>query len=538
MVTSGVLTEPQPTVESDDPPLPVLPVAESDDLAVPETTRRRLAKWRDRDPLSWVYIAIVVLIGAALRLINLAHPKGKIFDEVYYAIEGNSMLHHGVEWDVKVDNGVETVQNSAKYVVHPPLGKWCIALGEWIFGYNEFGWRISAAVFGSISILLVVIAARRLFRSTLLGCAAGLLMAMDGLHLVLSRSALLDVFLMTFLLAAFTCLVFDRDRRRERWLAALESGLNPNRWGRAGRPRLGFPGWRLAAAFFVGCAGAVKWSAIWYLAVFLLLMMFWEVSTRRTAGVRMPWADMTVTQMGWAVGFVAIAVGVYIASWAGWFATDNGYFRHYLRDSGQHESPVFGTLYNLWHYHVTAWQFHVGLDSPHTYQSWPWQWLLLGRPVAFYWSNTGHCGGPSCAAEVLLLGTPLLWWSFMPALAGLTWLGISRRDWRAAAIGLCVAAGIIPWFWNMLDARTMFFFYALPAEPFLVLAVVYVLGAIIGPRQGPGVPPDRRLIGTIVAAAYMLLIAACFAYFYPIFVGTNLTYSQWFARMWLGGRWI
>ena len=30
---------------------------------------------------------------------------------------------------------------------------------------------------------------------------------------------------------------------------------------------------------------------------------------------------------------------------------------------------------------------------------------------------------------MLLLGTPILWWSFIPALAGLAWFGISRRDW-------------------------------------------------------------------------------------------------------------
>lgn len=503
-----------------------------------DLARKRLGPWPDRDPMSWVMIGVVTLIAAALRLINLAYPKGKIFDEVYYAVEGNSMLDHGVEWDVKVEDGVETVMSSAKYVVHPPLGKWCIALGEWIFGYNEFGWRISAAVFGTLSILLITLVARRMFRSTLLGCAAGLLMSLDGMHLVLSRSALLDIFLLFFIVASFACLVFDRDRRRKKWLEALENGLNPNLRGRAGVPRLGFPWWRIAAAFFIGCAGSVKWSAVWYLALFLLFIVIWEAGTRKSAGVRTPWADAIVTQAGWLVLFTAIAIGVYLASWTGWFVTDDGYFRHWLADTGQTELPFLGALQNLWHYHQNAWTFHTGLSSPHTYQSWPWQWLLLGRPVAFYWSNTGPCDANSCAAEVLLLGTPLLWWSFIPALAAMTWIGIKKRDWRALAIGLGAAAGIVPWFWNELDYRTMFYFYALPAEPFLVMAVVYVLGAILGPKPGPDSPPDRRLIGAIIVGAYLLLVAACFAYFYPIYVGSNLTYTEWFSRMWLGNRWI
>src|SRR5205814_9127147 len=71
------------------------------------------------------------------------------------------------------------------------------------------------------------------------------------------------------------------------------------------------------------------------------------------------------------------------------------------------------------------------------------------------------------------------WWAFLPALAGLAWLGISRRDWRAPAIGLGALAGIVPWFPYELAHRTMFSFYAAPAEPFLVLAVVYVLGTLV-----------------------------------------------------------
>ncbi len=93
--------------------------------------------------------------------------------------EADELLHYGVEW--RPEN------NAGDYVVHPPLGKWCIAVGEWLFGYNSFGWRISAAVIGTLSILLIIFIAQRLFRSTILACAAGLLMAVDGLHFVLSR---------------------------------------------------------------------------------------------------------------------------------------------------------------------------------------------------------------------------------------------------------------------------------------------------------------------------------------------------------------
>jgi dolichyl-phosphate-mannose-protein mannosyltransferase len=497
----------------------------------PAELRERLAPGLPFDRYSWLGTGIVVFIAAVLRLVGLSHPRGKIFDEIYYATEGAELFQHGVEWRPETNTG--------DYVVHPPLGKWIIGLGEWLLGQNETGWRISAAVAGVLSILIVTRIARRLFRSTILGCAAGLLMALDGMHFVLSRSALLDIFLMFFIVASFACLVMDRDRRRRGWLRALENGLDVSRPGPAGRPKLGVPWWRLAAAVLLGCGGAVKWSAIWYIPAFLLLIYLWEAGARRAAGVAHPWRDAFLDEARWAVAFVGLAVGTYIASWTGWFVTDTGWDRHWLASQGKAEPPVIGALQNLWHYHKSAWDFHTTLSQKHTYQSWPWQWLLLGRPVAFYWSGDGPCGASQCASEVLLLGTPLLWWSFVPALAGLAWFGIARRDWRAGAIGLCAAAGIVPWFWNEIDNRTMFYFYALPSEPFLVLAVVYVLGAIIGPAAtGRSPATDRRLIGSVVAGVYVSLVALCFLYFYPIYTGQVITYSEWWARMFLGSRWV
>jgi dolichyl-phosphate-mannose--protein O-mannosyl transferase len=298
-----------------------------------------------------------------------------------------------------------------------------------------------------------------------------------------------------------------------------------------------------------GCAMSVKWSALWYIILFVVLIYLWEIGARKSAGVKHRWRDTLLDETGWVVGFLAIVAVVYVVSWTGWFMADTGYDRHWLTAHGKSEPPFIGALVNLYHYHKDALYFHDHLTTKHTYQSWPWQWLLLGRPVAFYWSSNGPCGAASCASEILLLGTPLLWWSFLPALVALTYFGISRRDWRAMAIGLGACAGILPWFNWELDNRTMFYFYALPAEPFLVLAVVYVLGCFMSsPRSVSAIgapaarrrldPADRRLYAAIAVGAYLVLVAFCFAYFYPIYVGNVIPYESWLHRMWLGGRWI
>jgi dolichyl-phosphate-mannose--protein O-mannosyl transferase len=528
-VSTSLAASEQANLAAETPPGPEAP-------AVPAATRRRLSPLLGPDPWSWVVTAGVTLVAAIVRLVDLGRPGHIVFDETYYAPNAWALGRYGVEWQVPEGganpvNGAPVLGDTAAYVVHPPLGKWLILLGESIYGYDPFGWRIAAALAGIASVLMITRIARRMFGSTVLGATVGLLVALDGMHVVTSRTALLDIFLLLFIVAAFGTLLMDRDASRARWLAAVQDGLR--------RPPYAVPWWRLATAALLGCAVAVKWSAAFYLPVFVILVVVWEVGARRSAGVRTPWRDTVVGETASILVSALIIPVVYLLSWTGWLATDHGY--HRLTPIDVRGEPwlgwLSGSLWNLIQYHLQALDFHDDLVSDHPYASPAWQWLLLAEPTAFHFSSDGPCGAPTCASAVLLLGTPLLWWSFLPALAALAWVGIARRDWRAAAILLGVAAGIVPWFFF---GRVMFYFYALPAEPFLVLAVGYVLGVLITPSR-PGRDTlfgfDRRVAGTVLAGAYVMLVALNFAYFYPIYTGQVIPYEAWQARMWVS-TWV
>ena len=479
----------------------------------------------DRARAAWVTAAITAL-AAVLRLIGLDHPKGLIFDEVYYALDAHSLLAHGVEWNA--------AQDGSAYVAHPPFGKWLIALGEGALGFDELGWRISSATAGVIGVLILVRLVRRLTGSTLLGGTAGLLLAVEGSHFVLSRSSLLDIFLATLILAAMYCLVRDRDWRRAGWLAAIEGGMDPVRR----RPRLGLPWWRIATAVLLGLAMSTKWSALWYIILAIALFIFWDWRLRVDAGASRPWRDTIIYEFGQNLWFGLLAIGTYLATWTGWFLNDSGSYRHWLAERDYAEPPVIGPLVNWYQYHLSVYEFHSNLSSEHSYQSTPFEWLFNLRPVVFFWSSDAPCGADRCAAEILLLGTPLLWWTFLPAvLAVLAW-GILKRDWRAWFLVGGVAAGILPWF--AYPDRTMFFFYSAPAVPFFIGAVTWCLGMIIGRRRpGRATPasPERRLTGALIAGAFIAVVILCFAYFWPIYTGESLPYSDWRARMWLDS-WI
>ncbi|TXJ74093.1 phospholipid carrier-dependent glycosyltransferase [Streptomyces lavendulae] len=517
-------------------------------LGAPPVLADRINRWS-----GWAGPLLVTLVAGLLRFWNLGSPRAVIFDETYYAKDAWALVHRGFEvnWDKNANDlvlqthGHLAIPADAAYVVHPPVGKYVIGLGELMFGFNPFGWRFMTALLGTLSVLMICRIGRRMFRSTFLGCLAGALLAVDGLHFVMSRTSLLDGVLMFFVVAAFGCLLIDRDRSRARLAAALPVG--PDGLARpdaeiADSVRLGRRPWRWAAGLMLGLAIGTKWNGLYILVAFCVMAVLWDVGARRVAGARGP--RLAVLRRDLGITFLAtvpVAVAVYLLSWLGWILspTDGtgGYFRNWALTDGRGGTWSFlpDWLRSLWHYEHEVYEFHLHLDSPHTYQSNPWSWLVLGRPVSYFYEspNPGADGCPSdagqkCAREVLALGTPLLWWAACFAIVYILWRWAFRRDWRAGAIACAIAAGYLPWF--LYQERTIFFFYAVVFVPFLCLAVAMMIGAIIGP---PGSGDTRRVIGATSAGVLVLLIAWNFIYFWPLFTGTAIPIDSWRARMWL-----
>jgi len=126
----------------------------------------------------------------------------------------------------------------------------------------------------------------------------------------------------------------------------------------------------------------------------------------------------------------------------------------------------------------------------------------------------------------------VLWWASILTLAVCVGWWLTRRDWRAGAVLVGVAAGWLPWF--LFANRTQFYFYAVAFVPFLVLSVTLCLGLVLGPEQVTAV---RRAVGASVAGAFVLGVLADFAYMYPVYAAKALPYADWLGRMWYHG-WI
>lgn len=489
----------------------------------------------------WAGPTIIALVGGFLRFWHLDRPEKLVFDETYYVKQAASYLQAGYEQagdpalkehDKLFASGTTDVfGNTPDFVVHPPVGKWMIAFGELLLGSdNQWGWRFSSALIGTLSLLMMGRIARRLFGSTLLGCTAALLLAVDGQHFVHSRTGLLDLFVMFWVLAGFGCLLIDRDRARARLADRVARGADVDGFG----PGLGIRWWRMAAGICLGLAVGVKWSGLFFLAVFGLMTVFWDLAARRAVGGRRWWATGLFRDGGWAaVQMLPLALGAYLASWTGWFRSQNGYHRQW---AAAHPSEHFGwvpdSLRSLWKYHQDMYGVNVGLSTPHPYQSSPWSWLVLGRPTAFEYEGVAHgqkgCTAADCSQAITAIGNPVIWWGGTIAIGVLLVRWALGRDWRAGAILSGLAAGYLPWF-NYQD-RTIYNFYAVAFVPWVVLALTYVLGMLLGPQRAS---PDRRLYGAVLAGTVVLLAVMAFAWFYPIYVYEVIPRTSWSDRMWL-----
>ena len=412
---------------------------------------------------------LIALIAFAMRLFHLGQPKGFIFDELYYVNGAQDYLKYGVEVD-----GLKP-----EFIVHPPVGKWVIALGIKLFGDHEFGWRIASAFFGSLLILLVGLIAKELFKSNLWAAVASGLIALDGLALVHSRTALLDLFLTFFIALALWAWL-----KNWHWLAGIAFGL----------------------------AAATKWSGSYFLVLFALII-FYRICTNNSG------RQLFRPTLKFGLQYGLLPIMTYLISWIGWFRSDRGWDRNW--------SP--SALKSLWHYHAEMLNFHTGLVTKHSYQANPWSWLIQGRPTSFFYGSPKGCGADICSQEVLALGTPFLWWFGTIALFFV--LGIlirnfifKKSDFVAIFIWSGLVAGYLPWF--LFQKRTVFSFYAIVFEPFLIFALVYCAKYLMESKV-------RREISQTIIAIALLIIALNFIYFYPIFTGEVITYDAWYARMWL-----
>jgi dolichyl-phosphate-mannose--protein O-mannosyl transferase len=502
----------------------------------------------------------VLVVAAVTRLVGLGYPPHLVFDETYYVKDAWTLLHLGYEgtWPsdpsslpkgfASVDDAfaaghVDFYSSQAQYVAHPPLGKWIMALGEVAAGgaQNSYGWRLSVAVVGVLAVALLMLVAHRMFRTPLVTTLAGGLLAIDNQAIVMSRVGLLDNMVMFFALAGFACVLEDRfftERRLGGWLMRRRRGIGD--WG----PTLLWRPWLIAAGVTFGVCTAVKWSGLYFLAAFALYVVGTDLLLRRRAGVRFwAWAGLLKQAPVVFVSMVPTALVAYLLGWTGWFVTAHGYDRQYIEDGGNRFTGLLAwvpvPLQNLWAWTSQIYLFHTTLDTPHPYAAPAALWPIIARPTSMWWdANAGRCGSGSCVSAITDLPNPLIWYAAIAASLYLLVRFIRKREWQAALILMGFVGGYLPWL--QYPNRTMFFFYSIAFEPYMLLALAATIGLmVVRPADADSgdeliaVEASYRLrIRRTLVAVFAVAAVLLSAFFFPISSGLPVPYWFWHIHMW------
>ncbi|WP_298613826.1 phospholipid carrier-dependent glycosyltransferase [uncultured Thermosynechococcus sp.] len=416
-------------------------------------------------------LLLLWLFALGTRFWGLSRFPTLVFDEVYFARFGRNYLA-GVPF----------------FDAHPPLGKYLIALGIWLGGgFHPWGYRWMDALLGSLIPVAVAVLAYLLTGRSRVALLAGCFVALDGLFLVESRYALINVPLVLFGVVSQIL-----------WL-----------WGLRYRGR-GRSLWLIAAGMAFGACVAVKWSGLGFL---LGVGLFWLLQ-RQLPLLAEGKTTYQTTYEWWQMCLLLPLVTFVVYTLLWW------------------PHLQFHPHQSLLELHRQMFDFHRSVASTaHPYCSPWWSWPLLLRPMSYFFQKVQTLSeavpviGPPLPMEATrwvyavyaLFNPPLLWLS---TLATLALFPLRLNSLAGRFVLLNYAANLLPW---ALVSRCVFIYHYLPAAlyGFMALALVWEASHAWG------------VWARWARLAVLTGVMGGFAYWLPLYLGLPLTPQAFFTRMWL-----
>jgi len=420
-------------------------------------------------------LCLLLFAGAFLLFLPWANfPNEYNFDEMHYVTAAKLLvpLRENLNWE------------------HPPLSKYLIGIGITLAGDRPLGWRIASMIFGALSVAGMYACALAVFRERRLALWTALITLFNMMLFVLARTAMLEIFLLAFLI----------------WgIAATSFAWDEHRPPRQLRGLLAFAG------VMFGLAAACKWVG-WVPVIFVLLVWAALRALQGTGAkfFRAPQSAANATNPNvddedewyspslWqGLAWSDVALWMFITPILAYAAT----FIPFLWLPGV--EATFGDIVRLQRDMAIT---QAQITGVHYYSSQWYQWPFGFTHVWFYFKNL-----EGWTHAILLMGNPVLLLPGSLAALVCTWIW---WKWRTREAFLAVV-----WYWllflcfSVIPRKMSFFHYYLPAACMLSLPLAYVF------RHFGGPPLFRRAWGRW---AFLGLTAAAFALFYAVLVGLPL----------------
>jgi dolichyl-phosphate-mannose--protein O-mannosyl transferase len=132
-------------------------------------------------------------------------------------------------------------------------------------------------------------------------------------------------------------------------------------------------------------------------------------------------------------------------------------------------------------------------------------------------NGQGGCGADTCYENITSIANPIIWWAGTAALLYLVYRLIRKREWVVGFILMGMVAGYLPWL--LYVNRTIYQFYTIAFEPYLILGLVFVIGLALGKRTDPR---WMRVGGVRAVIAFLIICSAVTAFFYPVWTAQEI----------------
>lgn len=483
---------------------------------------------------------------------------GFVFDEVYFPVDALKDLK-GIDY----------------FDPEPPLSKLIIAGGISWLGFNPWGWRIMSAIFGSLVIGLLYFLARRLWhRRRSFAILGALFFSLDGLELVESRTGVIDIFAVFFVILGLWLFTLHwHARTRSQWLWTL---------------------YLTAAASGLGVAAKADMVPA-VMLMGLLLLARWVrphirlrgLGSRGARWLLPPAPDdpaearrrTVVKSLRWAwhyVGALVLIMLIFYLSFFRYWTISHNVYVNFTNTSGPTATctglttdasvchlPVAMPIKRDQLGPITLWlptSFNLGqsvvdmemnslaglsyqatLKATHPFASAYYTWPLDAHPVLFYAVYTGNgvttTDGQTVSNYTWItdMGNPAIFWMGLLALAACLYWTLRRRD----RVALFILLGflfdwLVLWSW---PSRILFFYEIVEALPFTCLALAYCCSRLIHTESAVQLGPIRLGPYSLrpIAGAVVLAVILSFAYFYPLWTGQPIPSTDFFQHIWLPG---
>jgi len=369
---------------------------------------------------------------------------------------------------------------------HPPLAKYIIALGIQLLGYAPLGYRCMTVLAGSLLPLITYEFVWQLSDRRSWAWLTGWFIAMDGLLLVESRFGLINIYILLFGMLSQLCMVLALKRSRQRWFWTITTGL------------------------MLGASVSSKWTGLAYIVGIVVIAGYAWSRYRQT---------LNAAQI--IIGLIIVPIAFYFVQW----------IPHLMINPER----------DIWELHRQIIGFHqnlgVGKTEPiHPYCSPWWSWVLLIRPIAYFFETRPN----SMVEFVHAMGNPFLYWLSAIALLlclsfviaskfrfppqAITQIPLRERSqlfWLMFYVTANFLAHWLPW---SLSKRCIFLYHYMPASIFAFAALALLVSLL---WRSP-LPKIRALGGGIFA-----IVAIAFLFWLPIYIGLPISSGYLPMLMWL-----